>query len=112
MVWNTARSLPATAAYGTWSLVAKWGTTSIACDFQVLVYRTPKFKMSATVAKPHYTVGDVVTGDVLASYYDQTQNDQKVCHKLLWPLDLPSFSSHLTLTSGTSFWGFSLRDSS
>ncbi len=62
-------SLPATAAYGTWSLVAKWGTTSIACDFQVLVYRTPKFKMSATVAKPHYTVGDVVTGDVLASYY-------------------------------------------
>ncbi len=61
--------LPAAGEYGTWDLVAKWGEATISCDFEMLVYRTPKFKAGATLAKTHHTVGDVVAGDVTASYY-------------------------------------------
>ncbi|MBI5609173.1 MAG: hypothetical protein HY902_09855, partial [Deltaproteobacteria bacterium] len=62
-------NLPIAGEYGTWQLVAKWGEASISCDFEVLVYRAPKFKASATLAKTHHTLGDMVAGDVMAAYY-------------------------------------------
>lgn len=61
--------VPKTGSYGDWSVIARVHGARMTGSFEVLVYRTPKFKMDVNVDKRHYVVGDKVGGTVLASYY-------------------------------------------
>ncbi len=61
--------LPAAGSLGSHQLVAKTGSLSLAASLEVRVFRTPKFRMEATVMAPHHVVGDPVAVQVLAGYY-------------------------------------------
>lgn len=55
--------------YGTWEVSAKIADAQLSGSFEVLVYRTPKFKSDAKVATAHVTVGEEAQGSASASYY-------------------------------------------
>ncbi|MBM4342859.1 MAG: Ig-like domain-containing protein [Deltaproteobacteria bacterium] len=61
--------LPGSGSTGTHQVVAKVGDRTLRAEFEVRVFRTPKFRMEATVAAAHHVVGEPVTVQVFAGYY-------------------------------------------
>ena len=55
--------------YGSWQVQAEVDGVKLSGGFEVLVYRTPKFKAEAKTATTHVVVGEPAQGTVSASYY-------------------------------------------
>lgn len=55
--------------YGSWQVKAEIDGVKLNGGFEVLVYRTPKFKSEAKTTTAHVVVGEVAQGSVSASYY-------------------------------------------
>lgn len=61
--------LPVAGSLGSHTLVARVGEVKLRAEFDVRMFRTPKFRMEATVAAAHHVVGDPIALQVLAGYY-------------------------------------------
>lgn len=55
--------------YGSWQVLADIDGVKLRGGFEVLVYRTPKFKSEAKTTTAHVVVGEAAQGTVSASYY-------------------------------------------
>ncbi len=55
--------------YGSWQIKAQVDGVDLSGGFEVLVYRTPKFKSEAKTSTPHVVVGEAAQGTVSAAYY-------------------------------------------